>query len=79
MAKAKRRSAAFKSLKKQFATTRNKMRRQYWKSKNEGVREGLHQDFKDLASAHEELGFGDLINFQGPPAAAMKRKGGRKG
>jgi hypothetical protein len=73
---AKRRSAALRPLKKQFAVTRNRMRTQFRKTSNQGVRKGLEQDFKALAAAHKTLGFGELINFQDPPpAAAAKRKG----
>lgn len=73
----KRSGGVFKSLKKQFATTRNKLRKKYRATGSQGVARKLENDFKALKAAHTKLGFGPLINFQGPPPK-LARKAGRK-
>ena len=73
----KRSGAVFKPLKKQFAATRNKLRARYRATGSQGVARKLEKDFKALVSAHTKLGFGALINFQGPPPK-LARKAGRK-
>ena len=75
----KRSGAVFKALKKQFASTRNKLRTKYRATGSARVARSLESDFKALGKAHRTLGFGALINFQGPPPKlAKKKKAGRK-
>ena len=74
----KRSGAVFKALKKQFASTRNKLRTKYRATGSSKVARSLESDFKALGKAHRTLGFGALINFQGPPPKLAKKKAGRK-
>jgi hypothetical protein len=73
----KRSGAAFHRLKKQFATTRNKLRARFRATGSKSLAKKLEKDFKALSAAHVRLGFGALINFQGPPTK-LARKAGRK-